>query len=395
MSAHDIGFNPDQLNGLLGTDYSHADIQTVLERLGFQIQNGRAVVPSWRRHDVKEWPCLAEEVARIKGYDPIPADLSSRAVPQSRLTRLQLIARRSETFFVDQGFQQVQTFTMVSPDDFKSTKVPMPSEWLQIQNPLTPSESVLRRYLMASLLKTVEYNHKRQSTDLQLFEIGKVFYIDQAGSINENLVAGAIITGGRFLHPYTAEEKSVAAPHFLHLKGLFEELMDQLRVGGYTFEAPSYPQYHPTMSADVRLGDTIIGNVGFLHPDILANYDIRQPVGYIGISLTAVADKPYRVPEFTQFGRFPHTRRDIALLAPKTLGFNEIESTIDRLLPSDVRSYFLFDHFESEKIGTDQKSLAFGFIYQHDDRTLSDDDVNPVHDQFCAALTAALPISIR
>lgn len=395
LAERDVAFNSEKINRLLGTDYSRSDMAQVLTSLGFDLSETTARVPSWRRHDIKEWPCLAEEIARIQGYDPIPEALDFRMVVQEKPSRLSTIATVSETFWVDQGFQQVQTFTMVSPDDFKATQIPMASEWLQIQNPLTPSESILRRYLMPSLLRTVSYNLKRQNTDLQLFEVGKVFYLAQQGEIREHLVCGAICTGNRFVSPYSEAEKAAEQPSFFHLKGLVEELLSQLRVCGISYGVSVYPQYHPHMSADIRIGDITIGNVGFFHPDILENYDIRQPVGYIGLNLSGIAGVPVVPMEFKSFGRFPHTRRDLAILAPRTLGYQDIDAKIREYLPGDAAHYFLFDQFESDKIGMDNKSLAFGFIYQNMDRTLSDDEVNHAHDEFCRRLTDSLPISIR
>ncbi len=395
LSERDVEFNSEKINRLLGTAYTRAEMEHVLAQLGFGVAETSARVPSWRRHDIKEWPCLAEEIARIKGYDPIPEILDFRMVAQEKPSNLSKIATVTETFWVNQGFQQVQTFTMVSPDDFRATKVPMPSDWLQIQNPLTPSESVLRRYLMSSLLRTVSYNLKRQNTDLQLFEVGKVFYLAQQGEIREHLVCGVICTGNRFVSPYSEVEKVQGQPSFFHLKGQVEELLSQLRVAGVSYAKSSYPQYHPHLSADIRIGATTIGNFGFFHPDILENYDIRQPVGYIGLNLSGISGEPTIPMEFNSFGRYPHTRRDLAILAPRTLGYQEIESKIGEFLPEAVAQYFLFDHFESDKIGADNKSLAFGFVYQNIERTLSDDEVNLAHEEFCRKLTESLPISIR
>ncbi|NBV84135.1 phenylalanine--tRNA ligase subunit beta, partial [bacterium] len=367
-----LPLNPEKINRLLGTSYTETDMKSVLNRLGFESVGDEVVIPSWRRHDIKDWPCLAEEVARILGYDPIPEILDFRMVPQEKPSRLAELSATTETFWINQGFQQIQTFTMVAPDDFKATKVPMPSDWLQIQNPLTQSESVLRRYLMPSMLRAVSHNLKHQNGDLQFFEIGKVFYLAQEGEIREHLVCGAICTGSGWISPYSDNDKAVSEPSFFRMKGWAEELLGQLQISGATVTPSTYPQYHPFMSVDIRIDTKVVGNVGFLHPEILENYDIRQPVGYVGLNLSGLATLEVCLPSFKSFGRFPHTRRDVALLAPRHVGYADIIAAIDAHLPSDVSQYFLFDHFESDKLGVDKKSLAFGFIYSHLDKTLSD-----------------------
>ncbi|NBV41184.1 phenylalanine--tRNA ligase subunit beta [bacterium] len=394
FQARSVPLDSQKVNRLLGTNYSNSEMVAVLTRLGFRVENGVAHVPSWRLHDIKEWPCLAEEIARIKGYDPIAPDLNLKMVPQDPPSRIQVLSDVTESYFVNHGFQQVQTFTMISPDDFSATKVPLPSEWLQIQNPLNSSESVLRRYLMASMLKTIAYNIKRQADRLRLFEVGKVFYVNSEGNIRENLVCGAMIAGSQNEVGYLAGDKG-SAVSFPHLKGQLEALLDQMGLSGFEFSLPTYPQYHPTQSADLRYDGRIVGNVGILHPDVLRNYDIQIPIGYIGINLTALAEIQVDTPVFQPFSKYPFTRRDMALLVPKTISYHEIDSVIRAQLPESVVRYFVFDYFESEKIGADNKSLAIGFIYQDANRTLSDDEVNQAHENMCNGITSRLPVTIR
>ncbi len=390
-----LEWNPGQINRLLGTEYSVAEMENALRRLGFVCNELGVQVPSWRRHDISEWPCLAEEIARLYGYDPIPSDLSSRMVPQSSHSRLRQIAQVTDSYFIENGFQQVQTYTMVGPDDFRATRVPLPSEWLHIKNPLTSSESVLRRYVMTSLLKVVRHNTKRQLNDIQIFEVGKVFYVDRLGNIQENLVAGAIVVGSRWWRPFSANEKATSAAHFLHLKGTVEELFNRYQVGMPKPARSTYPQYHPTLSADLTLGDQLVGNVGFLHPDMLSDYDLDVPVGYIGLNLTMIASMQVHVQQYVPHSRYPSSRRDIAFLSPKSLGFDAVSVAIDGARSTLLVDYFLFDHFESEKLGSDVQSLAIAFVYQAPDRTLSDEDVSAAHTALVDHLSTMLPITIR
>ncbi|NDC82464.1 phenylalanine--tRNA ligase subunit beta [bacterium] len=390
---------PQKINQLLGTTYPHEMQINVLKSLGFSVNSlgdtWEIVPPSWRCHDVKDWPCLAEEVARIIGLDGIPNEFSGPMIIQEKATRLSIIRAAVETFLINQGFQEIQTYTMISPDDLLLSQRPVEKKSLMIQNPLSVAESTMRSELLASILKTAAFNIKRQISNLRLFEVGKVFFTHPDGTVCEHIMSGALVTGDQLLSPYTIDQKEWAKYTFSHLNGLMRELLDQLDIVDFQLKSTNNPLFHPTLSADLWFGDIIVGTVGFVHPDGVKGYDIRQSIGYIEFNLTLLASLPTRNKMFSPFGRFPSIRRDLAFLAPKTLGFDAIQGEIKSRLPAEVMDFYLFDLFESDSIGANHKSVGFAFIYQHSERTLLDDEVNEIHAKFVDDLRSHLPVSIR
>lgn len=388
-----IPFAYEKINGLLGTDFSQIEMQNTLTSLGIVVSEGHAVVPSWRAHDLVDWPCLAEEIARLLGYDRIPETLPDRWVPLNTPSPLQAAVTQAESFWISRGHQQVCTFSMISPEDFKKTRIPLPSDALHIRNPLSPDASILRRYLMPSLLEVAGHHAKRQVSSLRIFELGKVFWLSESG-VQENQVSGALIYGP-LTQGHTPNQRDAAIFDFAYLKGTVEAFLTDSGFGAVTFKVSQYPQYHPYASADVFLSDVLIGNVGYLHPDVTEAYGIEQRVGYVGLNLTAMATFEDKAVRFSSFSRQPSTRRDVAMLVDKKRSYGDIAAAISQSLPQEVMDYYLFDAYEGASLGADKKSLAFAFVYQHAERTMSDDEVNGIHEQFLHQLQLVLPFGLR
>ena len=391
--ARRIPFSFEKINGLLGTTFSHSEMQAALAALGIAVSEGHASVPSWRAHDLVDWPCLAEEIARLLGYDRIPETLPDRWVPLSPPSPLQAAVTDAESFWISRGYQQVCTFSMISPEDFKKTRTSLPSDALHIRNPLTPEASVLRRYLMPSLLEVAGHHAKRQVSSLRIFEVGKVFWLSESG-VQENQVSGALLYGP-LTQGHTPNQRESATWDFAYLKGNAEAFLRDFGLGKVAFKASRYPQYHPYASADIFVSDVLIGNVGYLHPDVTETYGLEQRVGYVGLNLTAIAKYQEQGVRFAPFSRHPSTRRDAAMLVAKDQHYAEIEAAIAQVLPKEVVDYYLFDAYEGASLGAEKKSFAFAFVYQDTEKTMSDDEVNGIHENFLQQLQTVLPFGLR
>ena len=391
-----LPFNPDAINRLLGTDLPSQPMISWLHRLGFVQEGDRVRVPSWRHHDVCTEACLAEEVARMMGYDHLPTSTQLPMVPQTPPTRLSVLSEQSMSFWRHQGMTQVHTFTMVSPDEFTRFSIPQPSDGVTIQNPLSVDQSVLRRYLMPSLLRVVQHHHARQCQTVAIAEVGKVFFETPGGSIRENTVLGVMATGP--IYPHSHRPDRGATWTFDHLKGLTVEWLTSLNMDleGLEWDGVTYPMYHPTCSADARVGATVVGNVGFVHPAITDEMGIRTPVAYIGFSLSSLARMaPKPIANATPPSRYPDSRRDLSFIAPSDLRYAEIDRLIRDHLPAEAIHFELFDRFEGPPLGDNEVSYALSFVYQSSERTLSDDEVSLVHQGLCESLKRSLPITMR
>ncbi len=387
-----IPFSYDAINALLGTAYTEHDILSVLTRLGFVFHEGKAAVPSWRQGTVEAMPCLAEEVARILGYHTIPVvspTFTGQLPATSSLERLQLAA---QTHLCHLGFSEINTFTMISPEDIHHLGLSL-SDCPKLLNPLTPTESVMRPHLLPSFLKVISHNQSRQHANLQLFEIGKVF---QGHTQSESLVLGIALTGDWRQGGYKSPHHAMNTLAFPVLKSLVETLLKGLGFEPTFLPLPApMPLHHPVQTLAIQVQGTVLGSVGFCHPTYLKSYDLDKPVAWIELSLSLLSELSVPVKTYAPFSKFPSTRRDIALRIPNTLRYEDIEAVLRQHQPQWVSHYTLFDHFESESLGPDHKSLAIAFTYQNPEGTLSDEDVNQAHAAYIAQITAALPVQTR
>jgi len=403
FSTKEVEFSADKINRLLGSDYSLETMTSILDTLGFDVSkikgkgNERIIVPTWRANDITEWPCLAEEVARIKGFDDIPTTVNTSFVPSEPTAKSITLGTELERFFINRGATQLNSFPMISAKEISALGLSV-SQNLTLQNPINPEEAVMRPSLLPSLLKAVSFNLKRQVKDMTFVEFGKTYLegddSDHAG-VREERHCDAIFCGASSSNVYTKEDEPHYALNFLKLKGLASDAIASLGIDGVTFQESTLSYYHPIRQLELQIDNVTVGHLGTLHPQIAKEFKISEDVIHLHINVSSLLTITQEPPVFNEISKFPSTRRDIAILAPKDLPYADIEAAIQKYKPKTVSSFFLFDSFESEKIGNDKKSLAFAFVYNVLDRTLEDDEVNNAHQRFSDFLTKQLPISIR
>ncbi len=388
--AKKIAFSAAQINGLLGSEFSEAQIADALKLLGFSVENGHAIVPTWRLLDIQEWPDLAEEVARIVGLDqivtrlPLPNGLMPEPSPVRKL-QTQLSKR-----LVTAGFCEIRSLPMISPEDAARCGQ-TPGAETTMQNAFAPEESIMAASHLPRLLNTLAYNLNRQQHDIRLFETGQVFGA-QSGEIQETVELAGLIEGRETPSDYTEGLQSPQVYRYLTLKSTLESVLAPYKL---TFSAGNSPQLHPIQQQQLTIGSAVIGVMGQLNPKLAGQYDVPATSLYFAINLNVLATVSVETPKFAPFSKFPSTRRDIAILAPKSLPFSDILTVIHQHKSPAVTDVFLFDFYESEKLGADKRSLAVGLVYQDLEKSLTDDDVNKPQEKLVAKLTELLPVTIR
>lgn len=383
-----ISFSIDQINGLLGTHYERKDVNTLLSKLGITIKNNIATIPSWRNNDIEEWPCLAEEVCRMKGLESIPSTLPVSMVVIEEPERLLALRETLATYFVQNGFCELNTFPLISQKDCDAISE-QTSDYV-LSNPLTIEESVMRPSMMPSLLKAAAYNLHRQHDAIQFFETDKI-YSKKKDACTEDLICAGMMIGNRFKSTYFSHDNNSNLLTMPYLKQFMENALMACKAS-VQFSTGSHSLFHPKKQLSF---DSNMGTFGQLHPTLCETYGIDKPVWYFEINVTALSNIEYKFSTFKPYSRYPSTRRDIALLVPKELSYDSILAVVKKYKPKIVTHFFLFDYFESEKIGLDKKSIAIGFIYQDLNDTLADEKVNQSHERLCGFIQKNLPVTIR
>ncbi len=386
-----IDYNPAKINQLLGTNWDPNAMTKILKSLGFTIDSApisMATPPAWR-HDITEWPCLAEEIARIHGLDNIPTTPITRAIPTQAPSPISQLDNQLTSLLTTLGFQQLNTLPMIN-----ATQDAVVAPQLIIQNPINPDQAVMRSSLKPSLLSVLRLNLNKFNGGLNAFEIAKVFHTEN-DTIIETTQLGILVTLPQNPAPYTQADKALNTVEFADLKGVSELLLEHLNTAQFQWLPSANPHFHPKQQAALKRYNAHIGTIGFLHPTYIKPYDITLPVGYIELNLSIIATQPQPKPKAKPLAKFPSTTRDIALLAPRNLEYGAIHAAILTHKSKLVKEIQLVDLYINKSLGDDKKSLCFSLIYQDPDRTLTDTEVNTAHTQLSEQLCQHLPITLR
>lgn len=381
-----------RLARLLGTAVPDGEVGELLRRLGMQVAadaDGWSVTPPPARFDIEREEDLVEEVARLHGYDRLPAlrgRADARLAPVSELADAR--AGVAETL-VARGYQEAITYSFVAPETaaaFGAADCPD----LALANPISADLAVMRQSLWPGLVHAARENLNRQQQRVRLFEYGTRF-LPAAGGHREEPCISAIAAGSRWPEQWG----SPAAPvDFFDVKADLEAL---LAVGGqgarFRFEAAEHPALHPGRSARVTHPDgTEVGWIGEIHPSLAR--DLGLPA-VILFEIAAAAVTARERPGYVPISRLPSVRRDLAVVVPREIPAAQLLSAVQAAAPSILREAFVFDIYTGKQIGEQEKSVAIGLILQDPSRTLTDEDADRVLLSVRQALSERLKARIR
>ncbi len=369
---------------LLGLSLGADEIAALLERLAFSCRTEGetvyATVPPFRM-DIGEGVVgradLAEEIARLYGYDRFPETPIADVIPAPAENPLYQLEERLRDSLVKLGLQEIVTYRLTAPERearlfaADPQQAPAENDYVRIANPIAPEKRVLRQHLLASVLDVLARN-RRQADSLALFEVGPVFWPQKGQPLPAEPHQLALALTGKRRQP-AWDDGQPPELDFFDLKGLLEALLDDLMLRGATFEPlPAHPFYHPGKSARIRYQDQTLAQFGVLHPLVQEAYDLPAALA-AELDLQAflrVAPQEAVRP----LSPFPPVIEDIALIVDENVPAGQVEALIWQTggkLLADVR---LFDVYRGERLGEGKKSLAYRLTYQAPDRTLTDKD---------------------
>lgn len=389
---HPIRLRPARSCRLLGIQLSADQIQTILLRLGFPFKirgDDFEVTPPTHRFDLAIEEDLIEELARVHGYDHIPAavpigplamlDESEDMRPEMRLKRL-LVAR---------DYQEVVNFSFVDPQwetDFCANDAVV-----ALANPIASQMSVMRSSLIGGLAANLATNRSRRVERVRVFEAGRCFLRGD----ERDLVPGfrqprrlAALAAG----PALPEQWATAArpADFFDVKGDIEALLAP-RVA--RFEPAHHPALHPGRTAAIWLDDQQIGVIGEIHPQWAHKYDLGPTPIACELELDALLTTA--VPAYRQVSKFPSVVRDIALVVSHQVCASGLTSCLRKHSPAIVADVRLFDVFAGKGLASNEKSLAFRVVMQDTEKTLADADADAVVDALVRAAATEYGAKLR
>ncbi|MBF0517089.1 MAG: phenylalanine--tRNA ligase subunit beta [Nitrospirae bacterium] len=385
-SAQQIVLNYKKVQSFLGVQISEDEIVAILSRLDFKVerQNGSIVVtpPSFRR-DIELEADLIEEVARIYGYNNIPAVMPQLSLSINNVSdkHKKLAELRQSLRYA--GFTETINYSFTTNDDFTLLDIPEGDERrnaVTVKNPLQKDFNILRTSLVPSLLRNLKYNISLGAKEVYIYEISTVFFDSGSGFPHERLKLAALSysSGGKRLY-------AEPAAHFYRIKGLLESVLSGLRCMNYELRQSNEGFLADGQSADIFIGDDKAGFLGLITAEIAARLDMTDEKPDIAVfEMEKIISDNESVPVYRTnlMHKFPPIERDIAIVVDDACHSCDIGNIIknESLDPEHlIESVEIFDHYRGKNIPEGRKSLAYHIVYRSQDRTLLDSDVDTLH----------------
>jgi len=404
VSPATIVLNVGDANGLLGTNLSRDEIRHLLESIEFSVETDGpetlAVTPPSFRVDIFRPEDLMEEIARLSGYNHIPTTFPVMPA-ETRQRSGQLDSRSAvKQLMTGFGFTEAINYSFISrrscdrlnlqPDDPRRKTV-------DILNPLSEGQTVMRTSLLPGLLETTVRNNAWQNKNLRLFEIGKIYLAGgKQTPAEENEMMAALWTGARNESAWHSKE---APCDFFDIKGVAEGLMKGLDIKECRFtllpgESCRYTK--PGHSAQVAVGETHLGLVGEVHPRVLENFDLKQTAFIFELYMDRLTGLIPHASIFKSIPKFPAVDRDITLIIDRNIEALSVVRSVQFQCEELVETSRLFDVYQGHPIPPGKKSISFRITYRSSVKTLEDDVVHTLHKKITGrlikAFDAGLPV---
>ena len=385
------------VNNLLGVDFSLDQIVGALASLGFDCKPAGSAsevwvtAPYWR-NDIYLVVDLVEEVARIIGYDEIPATMLSQPLPKQNPEPIISLKQEVGRILTGYGFQEVITYSLTSLEMLNKLLPeahplePMP---LRVANPMTADQEYLRPNLRANLLAALSANRRHEEGGIRLFELGKVYLPRPKDLPDEPEMVCGILSGSRLEKSWQVEDDLL---DFFDAKGVVEGLLSQLGVEA-SFEECSDESLHPNGQAAIVVAGNRVGVVGELHPKVAQAFEISGAVYLFEINLAALLPFTIGYRMFRPIPRFPAIVRDMALVVNAEITHQKVQDIITSF--PLVNQATIFDVYAGEQVPPGKKSLAYRVTFQSPTHTLTDEEVNEVQQQILSKLSHELGATLR
>ena len=356
---------------VLGIDLGAAQVEKLIAGLGFAYvrEGDRLVVtPPAYRFDIAIEEDLIEEIARLHGYDNIPAPPPTARCEMLPLPEARRGAMAVRHLLAERGYHEVVNYSFV-PEEWEADFAAV-TEPVRLANPIASQMGVMRSNLIGGLVGTLTSNLKRQVERVRVFELGRCFLPDlqEATGYRQPLRLAALAAG-------PAQPEQWGAPtrpaDFYDLKGDLEALFAPR---GLRFDRMTHPALHPGRCARVLLDGEPIGVIGELHPRWRQKAELAQPAVVFDIDLAALLATP--LPAYDEVSRFPAVVRDIALVVPQHCEAAALQAALRAAAPDIVREIRLFDVYQGKGVAPESKSLAFRVAMQDTRKTLADSDAD-------------------
>ncbi|MBR4362926.1 MAG: phenylalanine--tRNA ligase subunit beta [Ruminococcus sp.] len=388
-----VEFDPKWTNEFLGTDITEEQMKEYLGRLGFTFEGGRVLAPSFRI-DIGCKADIAEEVARIYGYNNIPST-DFRGVARAEFTPEQKFTRALRNAAVSLGGYEIATYSFVSPKYFDKIKLPTDSRLrkvVRIVNPLGEDTSVMRTSTIPSMLDVLAFNYNNRNDKACLFEIAKEYLPAQEEKpyINGDTLASSGEKKHRYEYSLPDEPQRLTIgmyggnSDFYTLKGMVEQLLDEMNISGVEYiraaDSDVFDEkyaLHPGRSAVIIRDGVALGIMGEVHPEVQDTYEIGVKTYVAKLNIPELMDAAAEKITYSPLPKFPATTRDLSLLVDEDMPVAALEKAIKGAVGKILEKVTLFDVYRSDDMKKNgKKSIAYSISMRSHEGTLTDEQAD-------------------
>lgn len=392
ISAVKITVRPRRVEQLLGVSITKERIATILNSLGFTVsesgENLEVAAPTFRP-DVTREADVIEEVARIFGYDNIPANASAVIEQVAKENAEEVFTKQIRNALLALGFSEVVTFNLMSAA--QAGKFVADSRPIRLVNPLSEELSTLRPSLLPSLLNSVRWNLNRGSKDLKLFEIGSTFGQTEKKP-QEAIRLTGILTGAARNRDWKVQPQDV---DFYDVKGVIERLLERNHIRNYSFSEATLDIGDELSLAIKSKPGKNIGQFGRMKNALLQAFDIEQDVYFFELDFNVLLSMAEAVRRFEPIPKFPPVRRDLAVVVEENVQVANLLSVVQKASDELLKNVELFDVFRSKQIGAGHKSVALNLTFFSLDRTLTEKEVDQRIERILSSLANEVSARLR
>lgn len=373
-----IPFDPQWISSFIGADISRDEMVEYLCRLEVTIQDGYVIPPSFRS-DLEHRADIAEEVARLYGYEKIPTT-ALRGLAEGKLSPIQHFHRHLSFTCLALGYSEIYTYTFISPKEYDKIALSLQSPLrnsVVISNPLGEDTSIMRTTALPSMLGALAHNYSNRNLDAALFELAMEFHPHESNQLPAEKPALLLGAYGKNQDFYT-------------LKGAVEALLAEININGVAFTLCSdNPSYHPGRCAHILLENTCLGVLGEIHPEVCESYgiDTRVYVAQLDIETLFTTLGPEKT--YLPLPRFPASTRDLAVTCDDSIPVACLEKIIRQKAGKLLERLELFDVYKGDQIPQGKKSVAYSLVLRAPDRTLKIEECDKVMNNIFNALAEA------
>ena len=380
------------INRLLGTEISEQEMAAIFRRLTFTVDEKtcQVTIPTYRA-DVEGMADLAEEVARIYGYDKIPTTINSKNPTVGHKSFHQKAEDTVVAALLAMGANEAVEYSFESPKVFDKLRLSPEHGYrraLMIQNPLGEDFSAMRTSMLNGILTSLATNYNHRNSDVTLFEIGRI-YLPTATPVDNSDKNAEM----------PQEKNCLIVGHygkkdFFDMKGIAEVLAMKLGES-FGYQPSNHSFFHPNRQADILLADKKVGYIGEVHPLTAENYEIGAKTYLLMLELDEVFEHINPVKKYEAIPKYPAVSRDLALLVKEEVLAAQIEEIFRSESGKLLEKAELFDLYQGEQIEKGYKSMAYALKLRSKDHTLTESEINQVIDRVLRKLESAYEIRLR